>query len=132
MTKKIVKSPTAKQIAHLTAIVHPCVAGVGAKGPKFWAECLENGISCGGSTRAAAFKSLWKYLANRVFPGSTLTLRLVRSTRVCILQCLQCGGWATALNGRRVSKHKCVGAWTTIHTEYVVESEVRLALLEKV
>lgn len=132
MTKKIVKSPTAKQIAHLTAIVHSCVAGVGAKGPKFWAECLENRISCGGSTRAAAFKRLRKYLANQVFQGAALTLHLVRSTRVCILQCLQCGDWATVLNGRHVSKHKCAGAWTTIRTEYVAESEVRLALLEKV
>lgn len=58
-----------------------------------------------------------------------------RKRATCIVDmmtCKTCGASAVSINGRRVTGHKCVGAWTIVRSESVEVAEVHRALAQKV
>jgi len=51
---------------------------------------------------------------------------------VQILSCKNCGAAAVSVNDRRITGHKCGGAWNIVRTEPVEVAEIHRALAVRV
>lgn len=48
--------------------------------------------------------------------------------RMEVLKCQHCPKLAITIDDSRITSHKCAGAWTTIHSEYVDPSKIYEAI----
>lgn len=55
-----------------------------------------------------------------------------RSTCIVhVMTCKHCGTHAVSINDRRITSHKCAGAWNIVRTETIEVAEIHASLAQK-